>query len=223
MNINQILEKLEENSNDSRKKVLIKAGANNDSFGVPLGYLRSLAKSIGINHMLGKALWQTKNTDARLLSVMLFDPKLFTLSEIIDMIKDEMFEQVLDDFVFRTLNQYEDYLELMKALESYQDDHIKRSYWALMILKLMHNDDVTKTFLDRQLKIIEEKLQTESPKSQWMMNRFLAEIGIRYADYQAICLSLGEKLGVYKDLKVPKGCTSAYVPNWINALVGKKK
>jgi len=53
------------------------------------------------------------------------------------------------------------------------------------------------------------------------MNHALCEIGIRYPQFTERCITLGETLGVYRDLKVSKGCTSAYAPNWIAA--GKKK
>lgn len=37
------------------------------------------------------------------------------------------------------------------------------------------------------------------------------------------CLALGEKLGVYKDVKVSKGCTSPYALDWIAAGIRKRK
>ena len=49
------------------------------------------------------------------------------------------------------------------------------------------------------------------------MNHALCEIGIRYPQFTERCITLGETLGVYRDLKVSKGCTSAYAPNWIAA------
>ena len=56
---------------------------------------------------------------------------------------------------------------------------------------------------------------------QEAMNRALCEIGIRYPEWTARCVSIGEALGVYRDPKAPKGCTSSYAPSWI--AVGIKK
>lgn len=48
------------------------------------------------------------------------------------------------------------------------------------------------------------------PMVQEAMNRALCEIGIRYPEWTARCVAIGEALGVYCDLKVPKVCISIY-------------
>ncbi|MDQ7093532.1 hypothetical protein REC12_08020 [Desulfosporosinus sp. PR] len=47
-------------------------------------------------------------------------------------------------------------------------------------------------------------------------------IGIHYPQFTERCITLGETLGVYRDWKVAKGCTSAYSPNRIAAGIKKK-
>lgn len=69
------------------------------------------------------------------------------------------------------------------------------------------------------LNTCDKDLKQASDKTQWMMNRSLAELGFRHPEYTQKCLDLGVKLGVYQDMKVAKGCTSAYVPDWINAVI----
>ncbi|HEY8444950.1 MAG TPA: hypothetical protein VIK94_02350 [Bacilli bacterium] len=53
------------------------------------------------------------------------------------------------------------------------------------------------------------------------MNRCLCEIGIAYDEYTSSCIAIGEALGVYRDLKVAKGCTSSYAPIWITVIRNK--
>lgn len=54
------------------------------------------------------------------------------------------------------------------------------------------------------------------------MNQCLVEIAVTYPDYLEKGRAIGQKLGVYSEMKVAKGCTSAYAPDWIEALLPKK-
>ena len=51
------------------------------------------------------------------------------------------------------------------------------------------------------------------------MNQCLVEVAVRYDDYRQAIIGMTEELAVYKDMKVAKGCTSAYAPDWIAARV----
>jgi hypothetical protein len=44
---------------------------------------------------------------------------------------------------------------------------------------------------------------------------------IRTIAKEAQCIRLGENLGLYKDYPVSKGCTSPYLPIWIESIVAK--
>ena len=57
------------------------------------------------------------------------------------------------------------------------------------------------------------------------INDSLAEIGINHPEFRDRALFIGEKLGIYRDFPVSKGCTSPFAPIWINEMVkrqGKK-
>lgn len=85
-----------------------------------------------------------------------------------------------------------------------------------MIVHKVSQGKLSDTALEEILTTIEDQLHTVTlGKKQWAMNHALCEIGIRYPQLTERCIILGETLGVYRDLKVPKGCTSAYAPSWI--------
>jgi 3-methyladenine DNA glycosylase AlkD len=58
---------------------------------------------------------------------------------------------------------------------------------------------------------------------QWTMNMCLAEIGIHNPKLRPRALAIGEKLGIYRDYPVSKGCTSPFAPIWINEMVKRQK
>lgn len=54
------------------------------------------------------------------------------------------------------------------------------------------------------------------------MNVALAQIGIRHPKRRRRAVAIGEKLGVYRDYPVSKGCTSPFAPIWISEMVRRK-
>jgi 3-methyladenine DNA glycosylase AlkD len=218
MNIDTIMQDLQNNANPSRKKTLIKAGATENTYGVLIGYLRKYANKIGINHDLAHQLWQTKNTDARLLAVMLFDSNRFELEDVVSLLKDESFDQIIDDFMFRVGINIKNQQLLFKLLIEQKSDMLNRAAWVVQV-EFVKSKQLDSKEIIELIKQIETQLVSSSKHTQWMMNRCFAQIGITYDAFRTEVLELATQLGVYKHMKVAPNCTSAYVPNWINAVV----
>jgi len=70
---------------------------------------------------------------------------------------------------------------------------------------------------------IESEMPTAAPEVQWTMNTTLAQIGINHPKLRKRALAIGEKLGIYRDYPVSKGCTSPFAPIWINEMVSRQK
>jgi 3-methyladenine DNA glycosylase AlkD len=60
------------------------------------------------------------------------------------------------------------------------------------------------------------------PEVQWTMNNTLAAIGIHFPKHRKRAIGIGEKLGIYRDYPVSKGCTSPFAPIWINFMVSRQ-
>jgi 3-methyladenine DNA glycosylase AlkD len=60
------------------------------------------------------------------------------------------------------------------------------------------------------------------PEVKWTMNNTLANIGIHVPSLRKRALAIGEKLGIYRDYPVSKGCTSPFAPTWINFMVARQ-
>ena len=94
--------------------------------------------------------------------------------------------------------------------------------WNLLI------DRITKREIDGLdfnaiLKKIEAGILSAPKRKQEAMNRCLVEIGIHYPEFTQKCVALGERLGRFDKTPVPKGCTSTYAPEWIAAVLKRKK
>ncbi|MCF0040777.1 hypothetical protein [Dyadobacter fanqingshengii] len=69
---------------------------------------------------------------------------------------------------------------------------------------------------------IEAEMPGAPPEVQWTMNSTLANIGIKFPEHRERAIAIGERLGVFRDYPVSKGCTSPFAPIWINEIVGRQ-
>ncbi|MDO8897908.1 MAG: DNA alkylation repair protein [Bacteroidales bacterium] len=74
MTVSEIITELKSRVNEKVRAYNIKFGADSNQFGVKMGDLRSLAKTIKTNHQPALALWETENAEARLLATLLRKP-----------------------------------------------------------------------------------------------------------------------------------------------------
>jgi len=60
------------------------------------------------------------------------------------------------------------------------------------------------------------------PETQWTMNNTLMAIGIQHAKHRKRAIAIGEKIGLYKDWPMSKGCVIPYAPIAINEMVKRQ-
>ena len=86
MDKQDVLALLEENQNErgieNWNKLPAKKRGKLKSFGIGLTQLRKLAKQIGRDHSLAKQLWTTKVYDAKVVGLLIGEPKKLTKSEV---------------------------------------------------------------------------------------------------------------------------------------------
>lgn len=222
MTANEVLAILRETGNDKRKQMYIKNGAGENTYGVLLGELRKLAKQTGKNHELAVELWHTGNTEARWLACMSFEVQKLSLKEVREMTEELTYPDLIDKFIGEVICYHKEAEVLEKEWTISTKDNLGRAGWNLVVHRVSEGN-LADEELNKLLATVEAELQTASSGKQWAMNHALCEIGICYPGYTEECMLLGERLGVYRDMKVPKGCTSAYAPNWITAVVNKKR
>jgi 3-methyladenine DNA glycosylase AlkD len=95
-----------------------------------------------------------------------------------------------------------------------------RAGWSLTSVRIGKKPDGldVPALLDR----IESEMGNAAPEVQWTMNFCLAGIGIHFPKHRKRAISIGEKLGIYRNFPVSKGCTSPFAPIWINEMVRRQ-
>ena len=206
--------------NETTRKHNTKYGAGDNQFGVKHGDLRALAKKIQPNHELAVALWETENVDAQLLAILLIKPKDLSAEEIDRLVRSVSFAHVADWLNSYVVKQHADKETLRQKWMADDDRWAARAGWGLTAERVVKSPEGLdlKALLDR----IESEMGSADPVVQWTMNSTLAEIGIHFPKLRKRAIAIGEKLGIYRDYPVSKGCTSPFAPIWINALVSRQ-
>ena len=95
-----------------------------------------------------------------------------------------------------------------------------RAGWSLTTARVTKSPDGLdlSALLDR----IESEMGSAPAEVQWTMNFVRGETGIRFPAHRERALAIGESLGVFRDYPTSKGCTSSFVPIWINAIVKRQ-
>ena len=197
-----------------------KYGAGDNQFGVKLGDLRKLAAKIKTNNQLALALWDTGNIDARLLAILLIKPQDLSRDEIDRLVRSGNFAHVADWLNSYVVKNHPDKEALRQAWMKDDDPWAARAGWSLTserVAKSPEGLDLP-SLLDR----IESEMGNADPAAQWTMNACLAGIGIHFPKLRKRALAIGEKLGIYRDYPVSKGCTSPFAPIWINEMVRRQ-
>lgn len=220
MTLNEALRKLESLGNEKVRKHNKKWGAGEAQYGVKMGDIRALAKSIKKDHALAKALWETGNLDAQLLSILLIDVQLLTTDELDQMVRTGRFSGVADWLSAYVIKEHPDKEQLRERWMQADDSWAARAGWSLTAGRVARSAEGIElpALLDR----IEAEMPVAPPEVQWTMNTTLAQIGINHPTYRERALSIGERLGIFRDYPVSKGCTSPFAPIWILEMVKRQ-
>ncbi|MBG6237065.1 3-methyladenine DNA glycosylase AlkD [Mycetocola sp. CAN_C7] len=191
-----------------------------DDHGVNLTKLRGVAKNLKIQHELARDLWQTGDTAARLVALLISRPKLYSAAELDTMLREARVPKVHDWLVNYIVKKNPHVEELRVTWFADADPVVASAGWALTSDRVGKAPDGLD--LPALLDLIEAEMKDAPVRLQWAMNECLAAIGIHHPDLRARALSIGERLEVLKDYPTPPGCTSPFAPIWINEIVRRQ-
>ena len=137
------------------------------------------------------------------------------------MVASENFTWAADWFYNYIVKEYPDKEQFREKWMNSGNMMLARAGWSLT------SGRITRSPEGIDMPAILDRIEKEMPKAaseiQWTMNTALAQIGINHPQYRKRALEIGERLGIYRDYPVSKGCTSPFAPIWINEMVGRQK
>ncbi|CAM5360435.1 DNA alkylation repair protein [Streptomyces avidinii] len=192
-----------------------------DDHGVNLGKLRAIAKRLKTQQDLARGLWETGDSAARLLALLICRPKAFGRDELDGMLRDSRTRKVHDWLVNYVVKKNPHSEELRPAWTSDLDPVVASAGWALTTERVAKRPEGLD--LVGLLDVIEAEMKDAPDRLQWAMNHCLAQIGIEHAEYRARAIGIGERLEVLKDYPTSPGCTSPFAPVWISEMVRRQQ
>lgn len=187
--------------------------------------IRAIAKEEGKNGELAAYLWKNGGFSSRMLSLLILEIKKVDVAYVEMMIADveaadgREQSQLIDWMIASVIMKK---AALKNATAKWRSDPStvkQRVFWSVHARSVRAGDGELN---DELLEHIERDLPGASGGVRWNMNWCAAQIGIADERLRGRCIALGERLGLYRDYPVPKGCTSPFLPIWIGSVVGKK-
>lgn len=220
MKRDEALEKLEALGAEDVRKRNDKRQPGVKQFGVKMGDIRKLAKTIKHDPELARALWKTGIIDAQCVAILILEPKDLSADELDGMVRTGTFHWVADWLNAYLVKKHADKEALREKWMTSDDPMAARAGWNLTAERVVKSPDGLDLpgLLDR----IESEMGDAPEATQWTMNACLAEIGIHHEARRKRALAIGESLGVYRDFPAAKGCTSPFAPIWIHEMVSRQ-
>lgn len=188
-----------------------------DDHGVNLSKLRAVAKRLKTQQELARQLWETNDTAARLLALLICRPKAYERDELDAMLREAGTPKVHDWLVNYVVKKSPHSEDLRQSWFADPDPVVASAGWALTTERVAKSPEGLD--LPGLLDVIESGMREAPDRLQWAMNHCLAQIGIEHAELRARALDIGERLEVLKDYPTPPNCTSPFAPIWINEMV----
>lgn len=221
--LHTILTQLEAASHAGTLKRYEKISETKPYYGVPMGAISGIAKTYKNRLDLFASLWQTGILEAQYLAIQIAKtkPNQLETAELETCLDAAVSVNVLDKLASIILSKRKDSKVWEELLLNKEEPVFQRLGWFLRA-KYFVSKSAEKAEIEGTLDYIQTHLQTAPELVQWTMNQCLVDIAVTYPDYLEQGLAIGKELAVYADMKVPKGCTSAYAPDWIRALLRRK-
>lgn len=185
-----------------------------------LGDLRKIAKDIKKDHELAMELWSAKRLLPRLLAILIMDNKRAS-QDFIDELDSDMQthplnerNQLMDWLMANQLMKDKKTIGLIESWENSPSTLQRRIFWYYQA-RLRWTGQTPPANSGELLNKIEANIAKEQPEVQWAMNFTAGWIGVYENQYRNLCITIGEKTGLYKGEMVSKGCTPNYLPEFI--------
>lgn len=195
MNSNEIIEQLKLEASEKYKANVIKMGIPETcSIGVSTTIIRSLAKKTEKSNELAFELWDTGYHEARLLAVLLFNPKNITLSDIDQLMSDVISWDLCDHLCKNLIIKLQNYKDLIFSWISSDHVYKKRGAFTLIASAAIHDKKISTETLDTFLTLIYENSNYEQEHIKKAISWALRELGKRDFEYNEKALTVAHDL-----------------------------
>jgi len=164
------------------------------AFGVPVGTIKQLARTLGRDHALAVALWKTGWYEARLLTAFVGEPERVTVAQMNAWAKDFDSWGVVDTLCFNFLDHSPLAWKMIGPWSCRKDEFQKRAAFVLIACLAAHYKSSPDAPFRKLLPVIETGAADDRNFVKKGVSWALRHLGRRSPTLYADCIALAERL-----------------------------
>lgn len=168
------------------------------AFGVPMAFIRPLAKKIGKNPALSAALWETGWHEARILAGLIADPKQISRAQMDDWVSDFNSWDLCDQ-VCAVFARTDHATEKIAAYAADEREFVRRAGFAMIAWRAVHAKKAPDSEFLGYLDLIADKAGDPRNYVFKAVSWALRQIGKRSQALHQPALALAERLAASTD------------------------
>ncbi len=165
-----------------------------NAFGVMMRDIQAVAKSIGTNHDLALALWDTGTYEARMVASMIDDPAKVTPAQMDRWCKSFDNWAICDTVCFKLFDRTPHTFEKVAQWAGKREEFVKRGGFALLASVALHDKKASDEGFLRCLPLIERAADDERNFVKKGVSWALRSIGKRNARLQTAAMAVARRL-----------------------------
>jgi 3-methyladenine DNA glycosylase AlkD len=222
MDYNTVMKELKNMGTEQNRKIYKRHGAGDNLFGVSFANLNKLKKAIKVDHKLAQELWETGNSDARTLALMIADPKLLTPTVANTWLKDISY-YLLADMLSALVARASFARTKMEQWMKDKKEFARQCGYDILAVGLKNGLDISDDDCKKYLKKIESEIHSSPNRARHAMNNAVMAIGIFRPSLTRTAIATAKRIG---KVEVDHGETSCKTPDavgYIEKAVARKK
>ncbi len=207
----QVMTELEKLGTAQTRKVFSRHGAPDDMFGVKVGDLKKVAKSIKGQQELACELYKTGNADAQYLAGMVADGSQMTKQELQKWASTASWQMVAEYSVPGVATESSHARSLAQKWIQSKRESIASTGWCTYagIVAMLPDEDLDLAEIKELLQRVVESIEAAAPRVRYTMNGFVISVGCYVKPLLKEAKAAAKKLGV---VDVDMGETACKVP-----------
>jgi 3-methyladenine DNA glycosylase AlkD len=212
MKLKDVMASLKAKGSESTKRVLLKHGAKEPFFGVKVGDMKPIAKTIKGDQALALELFATGNGDAQYLAGMVADGRRMSARELQSWADGAAWDMISGTTVPWVASEHPEGFALAVKWTASKNDQVARAGWNTLgaLAATRPDDELPIAEFGKLLDRIAKEMPKAGDGARYSMNSFIIAVGTYVAPLADQAVATARKIG---QVEVDMGDTACKVPD----------
>ena len=195
MTYEEIIKDLKSHKNPKNIAGMARFGINpKNTLGIPIPYLRKLAKKIGKNHGLAIELWSSGYHEARILAALIDEPEKITSNQLDIWVHDFDSWDVCDQVCMNLFDKSDFAIKMIPAWAKSNEEFVRRTPFSLIAALAFHKKDFKDSYFEKYFPLIIKYSTDERNFVKKSVNWALRQIGKRNSNLKKEAVKTAEEI-----------------------------